>query len=119
MENQKRRDVADSSRRIARAAQEYMDDHGVTQTQVAKAIGRTQGYVSEHLNGRRAVEMDMLEAIATLSGLSLFGLLAELTQRSLGGSGTTGTNAVPARQAHAPSRSGVAGERGTSRQHKP
>lgn len=114
----KQREIADSSRRIAQAASEYMKDHGITQPQIAADIDRSQGYVSEHLNGKRALEFDMLDAIAHRSGVSMYALMAELSARALQPSGSADTNAVAARPAHAPSRSRAQGARGTTGQHR-
>ena len=115
----KPRDIADSSRRVALAASKYMKDRGITQPQIAADIDRSQGYVSEHLNGKRPVEFDILDAIARRAGVSVYAMMTELSERALGPAGTTDTSSVPARPAHAPSRPGVPGSQRTSRQHKP
>ena len=72
------RAVSESSQRVARATATFMVDHGITQTQVAQALGRAQGYVSEHLTGARAIELDLIDAVASLAGVSPYTLLAEL-----------------------------------------
>lgn len=114
----KHREPADSSRRIALAASQYMKTHGITQPQIAADIDRSQGYVSEHLNGKRPVEFDILDAIARRAGVSVYAMMAQLAEQALGLEGTTGTSSVPARPAHGRSRSGVPGSPRTSRQHK-
>lgn len=113
--DKKPRDIADSSRRVALAASKYMKDRGITQPQIATDIGRSQGYVSEHLNGKRPVEFDILDAIARRAAVSVYALMTELAEQALGPSGTTGTSSVPARQAHERSRSDVPGSPRTSR----
>ena len=106
-----RPEVSLESRRIAAAAQDLMRERGISQADLAQQISRAQTYVSARLRGALPIEMDMLNALAKRSGISLTALLIELQERSA----ATGTTSVPARPAHERSRSRGQGARGTSR----
>lgn len=57
-----------------------MTGRNITQKAVAEYLGRSTGYVSEHLSGTRPPDTDMLDAVADLAdvdGLWLLGLLRE------------------------------------------
>jgi len=71
----------DLNRQIAAAARTVMDDHGITQTQIAALIGKSQQYVSDRMGGKRAMSLDILGAIATLAHLSPRAVMVEITDR--------------------------------------
>lgn len=75
--------MPEATRQIARAIKGLMAERGVTQQQqIAHAIDRTQGYVSERANGLDAWNTAELELIAKRLGFAdAFDLLAEVTRR--------------------------------------
>lgn len=77
-----KRPMPEATRQIARAIKGLMAERGVTQQQIANAIDRTQGYVSERANGLDAWNTAELELIAKRLGFAdAFDLLAEVTRR--------------------------------------
>ena len=46
----------------------YMKAHKVRQRQIAEYLGFTEAYVSERVNGKRAIDTNDVDALATLSG---------------------------------------------------
>jgi len=61
----------------------FMKTHGVTNLQVAAVLGRNNGYVSERANGKRALDTDDIDALASLvPGWSGPALLIELSRRA-------------------------------------
>lgn len=67
---------------IATAIKGLMAERGVTQTAMASRLGRTQGYVSERVNGVDAFNTTELEEIAHILGFGdAFSLLAEIQKR--------------------------------------
>ena len=61
----------------------YMKAHKVRQRQIAEYLGFTEAYVSERVNGKRAIDTNDVDALATLSGTtgrSLMIKLARLTK---------------------------------------
>ena len=62
-----------------------MDERGITQTQVADVLDRSQGYVSHRLTGKNDLSMDIIVAVAQLSGLAPRALMVELTERTARG----------------------------------
>lgn len=67
--------------RWSRALREYMTDHGITVEQVARAAGRSPGYVSHRTTGRASLSLDIILAVADLTGISERALMIELTDR--------------------------------------
>lgn len=51
------------------ALQVVMDNHGVSQSAVARAIGKKAGasFVSERVNGKRAVDTDVIAGVAEVA----------------------------------------------------
>lgn len=75
------RTVTPFSRRFASALRGYMRERGIYQSSLAEHIGRSVGFVSEHLSGQRAVDTDMLDAVAELAGISSRHLYEEIGRR--------------------------------------
>lgn len=74
--------MPEATRQIARAIKGLMAEKGVTQLQIAAAIDRTQGYVSERANGLDAWDTAELELIARRLGFGdAFDLMAEVARR--------------------------------------
>lgn len=75
------RPVSDFSRRFAAALRGYMKEHDVSQKDVAARVERSPGYVSEHISGKRAVDGDLIAAIADAARVAPEGLVEEVTRR--------------------------------------
>lgn len=73
------------SRDFAAALREVMERRGVTQTQVAEAIGRTQGYVSERVRGVRAPDTDVIAGVAQAAGVQPSTIASEVVATMRGG----------------------------------
>ncbi|MBT1161284.1 helix-turn-helix transcriptional regulator [Bifidobacterium sp. SO1] len=58
----------------------YMKAHGITQVQLADTLGRTQPYVSKGINGKRPLDTDDVDALASLSGTTGRSLMIELAR---------------------------------------
>jgi transcriptional regulator with XRE-family HTH domain len=69
------------SKRFASALRGYMREHDIQQDDVAELLNRSTGYVSEHLGGKRSVDMNMVDAVAQLAGLEGTQLLAVIERR--------------------------------------
>jgi transcriptional regulator with XRE-family HTH domain len=67
--------------RWSRALRDYMSDHDLTVEQVARAAGRSPGYVSHRTTGRASLSLDIILAVADLTGISERALMIELTDR--------------------------------------
>lgn len=74
-------DMDDFNAQLSQALVDYMAEHGVTQTAVAEAIGRSQGYVWGRLSGTYNLSVDIIGAVASLSHISPRALMVELTER--------------------------------------
>lgn len=59
-----------------------MREHGITQEQVAVRLDRSQGYISQRTNGREAMTVDIIGAVADLAHLTPDALTYELSQRA-------------------------------------
>lgn len=61
----------------------FMKAHNVSGAQIAEALGRGEGYVSERVNGKRALDTNDIDALASLipewDGLAL---MIELSRRA-------------------------------------
>ena len=57
------------------------ENPGVNQEKIATALGRVQGYVSARMTGKKAWDMDELDVIAELLGMSGPEFLAEVMRR--------------------------------------
>ena len=55
----------------------YMKAHKVKQRQIAEYLGFTEAYVSERVNGKRAIDTNDVDALAALSGTTGRSLMIE------------------------------------------
>lgn len=81
---------------FAEQYKKYMKAHGVKQRQIAEHMKVTEAYVSERVNGKRALDANDVDALAVLSdttGRSLMIELARLTKEQLHRQ-STGLNAL-------------------------
>ena len=62
-------EISDYSRRFAVALTAVMAERGVSQSETARRIGRTQGYVSERVRGVRAPDTDVIAGVAQVAGV--------------------------------------------------
>ena len=62
----------------------YMRSNGVTNLQIAEALGRNDGYVSERANGRRPLDTDDVDALASLTATTGRELMILLATRARG-----------------------------------
>lgn len=69
------------SRDFAAALRSVMTQYDVRQNALAGLTDRSPGYVSEHLSGRRAVDTDLLDAVAQLARMDTSALVSEVTRR--------------------------------------
>jgi predicted XRE-type DNA-binding protein len=60
--------TSELSRAVSAHVKAWMRDRSITQPEVAERLGRAQSYVSERLNGIRALDTDDLDVIAELGG---------------------------------------------------
>jgi transcriptional regulator with XRE-family HTH domain len=67
---------------VARAMQDFMRERGITQEHVAERLDRSQGYISQRTNGREAMTVDIVGAVAELAHLTPDALIFELSQRA-------------------------------------
>lgn len=68
------------SQKFAARLKAVVETNGLNQVEIAKAVGRGQGYVSERLNGVRPVDVDMVSAIARMVNIPFPELMCELAQ---------------------------------------
>lgn len=66
----------------------------ITQTAIAERLDRTQGYVSEHLAGKKAIDTDDLDVIAELMGITGIELLRRIANDLDSGQGRS-SNVTP------------------------
>lgn len=74
--------ITDFSVRFAAEFKGWMSANHVTQMQLATYMGRTQPYISERVNGRRAISTDEVDALASLTGVTGKDLIIELSKRA-------------------------------------
>jgi len=67
---------------VSRALLDIVQEHGVTQTDIALILDRSQGYVSHRLTGKNALSVDIIEGAADLIGLSPHALVMEMLART-------------------------------------
>lgn len=82
---------------FAEEYKKYMKAHKVKQRQIAEYLGFTEAYVSERVNGKRAIDTNDIDALASLSGTtgrSLMIELARLTKETLRRSVMSETSSV-------------------------
>ena len=75
------RPVSAFSRAFAAHLRGVMAERNVNQQTVADLLGRSKGYVSEHTSGKRAVDSDLLDAVAEVAGIESRDLFAEIARR--------------------------------------
>lgn len=73
--------VNEMNRRVVAALLAFMADHGVSQADVARRLGRSESYVSGRLTGKLDLSLDIMNAVAELTHISGYALMAELTAR--------------------------------------
>lgn len=56
--------------------------HGIKQGDLSEALNRNAGYVSERVNGKRALDTDDVDALAALTKISGRDLMVELSTRA-------------------------------------
>ncbi|MBB2957293.1 hypothetical protein [Pseudoclavibacter helvolus] len=77
-------DLTPFSIAFAAAYRGFMAENNVTGKQIAAKLGRNTGYVSERINGKRALDTEDIDALAMLAGGGLDGgqLFLELARRA-------------------------------------
>lgn len=83
--------VRDFNRDVCDALTAFMQDHGVSQVQVAVVLDRSQSYVSGRLNGKHDLSLDIVRAVALLARVSPEALWMELISRRVTGQGSSDT----------------------------
>lgn len=58
-----------------------MTERDIPHAAVAQVLGTARSYVSEHTNGKRAPDTDLLDAVATLAGLTTHELVQQVRER--------------------------------------
>lgn len=81
-QNKAARKLTPRALELARNLKAFTQEEGITQQAVADKIGRPQGYVGHRLNGRSAMDIETLGAIADFAGMSVAALLVEMQARS-------------------------------------
>lgn len=71
----------DLNARVVKALRDFMADHQISQADIARRLGRSEGYVSQRMSGRLDLTVDIMGAAADLAGVSAFALMGELTER--------------------------------------
>lgn len=59
-----------------------MREHGITQREVAGRLGKSQGYVSHRTNGREALTVDIIGAVAELAHITPMALTFMISERA-------------------------------------
>lgn len=101
----------------------------ITIDELVARTGISKSSILRYLNGDRDITLNTVATIAKAIGVPHLSVLAAAESRvdeaqtqeepeASTPAGTTSTSAVPARPAHAPSRSRARGARGTTEQHK-
>lgn len=67
---------SDGSRRLATMLRGYRVRAGLTQEQVAQALGKSQSFVSDYERGQRRLDLVELDTIATVLGVKVESLVA-------------------------------------------
>lgn len=76
------REMSAFSRAVSAEIKGLLATHGVTQAQFAKALDRNQGYVSERVNGLKAFDINEIDALAKLIGITGQDLLMRVSGRA-------------------------------------
>ncbi len=66
---------------VAATVRALMGEHSITQAEIAVKIGKTQGYVSPRVNGKKPFDVDELDTIAAMAGMQGVELLREAARR--------------------------------------
>jgi len=69
------------SQLISAALRDWMAEKGITHQAVADVLGRSRDYVSKRLRAESPLTVDIIGAVASLSGMSARALHVELTER--------------------------------------
>lgn len=64
-----------------KAVQHYLIDHDLTQGDLAKALGISTSYLSELLNGRKGIPLNILFSIAEETAMDIHELVIEADER--------------------------------------
>jgi len=75
---------ADLNERLSAALLQYMEEHDVSQVQVAQLLNRSNFYVWGRLNGRHALSVDIIGAVARIANEPPDHLIGELGIRAAG-----------------------------------
>lgn len=75
--------TSEFTRAFAAEYKAFMTSHGVRGAQIAERLGRGEGYVSERVNGKRPLDTDDVDTLASLiDGWSGIDLMIELSRRA-------------------------------------
>jgi transcriptional regulator with XRE-family HTH domain len=66
---------------LSRHLRDYMTENGLSVEDVAAAMGRSRSFVSDHTNGLRAPDTDMINTVANLTRTSFTRLMLDLVAR--------------------------------------
>lgn len=58
-----------------------MTERDIPHAAVARVLGTARSYVSEHTNGSRAPDTDLIDAVAALAGLTAHDLVQQVRER--------------------------------------
>jgi len=72
----------DLNARLSAALLQYMEEHDVSQVQVAQLLNRSNAYVWGRLTGRHALSVDIIGAVAQLAHTPPDRLTGELALRA-------------------------------------
>lgn len=76
------REISDFARGFAAEFKGFMKTHKVTNIELADRLGRNDGYISERANGKRPLDADDVDALASLvPGWTGRDLMIELSRR--------------------------------------
>lgn len=81
------RDASPFSADLSRHLRDFMDEHEIAAHAVAARLDRSPSYVSEHTSGKRPPDSDLLDAVASLAGISTQRLVLDLLARMEPGRG--------------------------------
>lgn len=95
--------ISDFSLRFSRALKGYMREANVKQDAIAAELGKSAGFVSEHVSGKKAPDTDLVDAVAKLSGIDTRTLVVEIARRMEDQGGATGATVTPIKPKPKPS----------------
>jgi transcriptional regulator with XRE-family HTH domain len=81
--------VEDFNAAMSRALANFMLEHGVSRSEVARRLDRAQSYVSGRLNGAHDLSLDIVGAVADIAHVSPDALWIELLSRKTTGQGSS------------------------------